>query len=37
MHEKVRDAAREGDLAAVRSLIEEEGQDVNENHDVRYL
>ena len=29
------DAARRGDLAAVRSLIEEQGKDVNEKRHVR--
>ena len=37
MHVQVCDAAWEGDLAAVRSLIEEQGKDVNEKDRVRYL
>ena len=31
------DAAERGDLAAGRSLIEEQGRDVNEKDDVRYI
>ena len=31
------DAAERGDLAAGRSLIEEQGRDVNEKDDVRYV
>ena len=37
MHEQVSVAVRRGDLAAVRSLIEEQGKDVNEKDWVSYL
>lgn len=37
MDAKVVDAARGGDLAVVRSLVEEQGGDVNEKGRVRYL